>query len=83
MDIKQPENMTSSAVKGRLVSAWKKQRITKVILYVPDEMPEAVLMQGIRRQANEPYNKITDVIVIYKGKISTLKMSDFKGKKAE
>lgn len=72
-DIKKPDKMTSNAVKARLTSSWKRQRITRTALNVPSAMPEETLMTGLRRQANDPHNKITDVILIYKGNITELK----------
>ncbi|PIE97296.1 MAG: phage head morphogenesis protein [Treponema sp.] len=77
-DVKKPKKMTSNAVKSRIASAWKKQRLTRAVLNVPNEMPEDILMTGIRRQANDDNNKITDIILIYKGNIKELKMADFK-----
>ncbi|MGF7108800.1 hypothetical protein [Treponema pedis] len=82
-DIKEPEKMTVSAIKGRLVSSQKRQNLTKTVLNVPDEMPEDVLINGIKRQANDPNNKITDILLIYKGNIQELKMADFIIKKAK
>ncbi len=76
-DIKEPEKMTASAIKGRLVSTQKRQRLTKTVLNIPDEMPEYVLLNGIKRQANDPHNKITNILLVYKGTVKEFKLADF------
>ena len=82
-DIKEPTEMTGNAIKNRFVSTQKRQRITRTVLNVSDEMPEKILLEGIVRQANDPYNKITDIILLYKGDIKKIKMADFIIKKAK
>ena len=82
-DIKEPTEMTGSAIKKRLVSTQKRQRITKTVLNVSDKMPEDALLEGITRQANDPHNKITDIILLHKGHIKKLKITDFIKEKAK
>ncbi len=69
-DIKEPEEMTSNAIKGRIKSAYEKQKLNRIVLNIPDRMPEEFIETAFKRWAGEKHSKKIFVIWIYEGKIN-------------
>lgn len=68
-DIKTPQKLDSNGIKSRLKSALE-QRVTHVVLYISDNMPESEIERGFKRFAGEKHSVVLKVLWIYKNAIS-------------
>ena len=68
-DIKIVEKTNSAGILSRLNSA-RKQKLSNVVLYIPDSMTESEILKGFKRFEGSKYTKKMNIIWIYSGKIN-------------
>ena len=63
------EKTNSAGILSRLNSA-RKQKLSNVVLYIPDSMTESEILKGFKRFEGSKYTKKMNIIWIYSGKIN-------------